>query len=597
MLQFFRRVGFGIFLLGLLLASDTSISARPEVSFQINYEPVKESISRLIWSELKNDVSGLTIALVDDQRLVWAQGFGYADATRDIVATPQTVYRIGTLTKVFTAAAIMQLVEQGVIILDRPLTAYVPEFSMQTRFPVKKPITIRNTLTHHAGLPSDLLKGMWNPQPQPFSSVVYSINNQYASYPSGVLYSYSNIGYDLLGSAIERTSRKKYVQYMHEAFFTPLGMTSSGFLPVPRSLALSKGYHRGKEIEEPLLRDLPAAGMYSNVLDLSRFLHLFFANGRIGDRQLLKKKTLTDMFKVQNRGVELDLGLQVGLGWLMGNLGEITIQNAGTVAHHAGTTLMFRSQIIMLPQHKLGVIVLANSSTAGRAVARIATQALSEALEVKTGIKQPSYVRSKRADVILPPYIRDQYAGYYASLLGMAAIIPRSDHFQVEAMKRNFRLVPLANSRFGVQYVLFGLFPFSFRALDLYEISYGSISGHEILKATIHNSDLLIAEKIQPTPIPQAWLDRMGAYTIVNLENDLPVLENIKLFYEDGFLIMECSLPFLMKGTMRYPLKPLTNTEAVLAGLGRGLGETISVVTINGKEMLSYSGYVLEKEK
>lgn len=587
---------FGAFLL-LLLVPPAS-AGRAETVLQINYDPVKETVSQLIWNEMKkNDIVGLSIALVDDQRVVWTQGFGYADVRKDIVATPETVYRIGSLTKALTAVATMQLVEQRKLDIDKPLKTYLPEFSIRTRFS-NAPITLRNLLTHHSGLPSDYQKGMWSKKPEPFTRIIDLLRDEYAAYPPRFIFSYSNIGYDLIGSVIERTAGHDFGLSMQNSLLYPLGMRSSGFTPPAVTWLLSAGYYRGSEMDDPPLRDIPAGGLYSTVLDLSRFMEMIFANGMSNGRQIMNAKTLAEMFAPQNSNVPLDLGFRVGLGWMLGDLGEVDIRNAGPVAHHAGSTLTFRSQLIVLPRHKLGVVVLANTSTAGAVVSKVAVQALSLALETKAGIKQPLPARSPEVNGVLPQEIQKNYAGNYASLVGLAEITPEKDRFRLEVMDKTFNLVPHDNGKFGIKYVFLGLFPFSLAVLNSYEVSYAKVAGREILRASIKSSDLLIAEKIQPTPVPTAWKARAGKYTIQNLGNDVSIFEKIRLRYDGTWLLLECSMPFHFKGTYRFPLKPVSDTEAILTGLGgRSMGETVRVVTVKGKELLSYSGYLLGKEE
>ena len=107
----------------------------------------------------KNSVTGLSIALVDDQRIVWAEGFGYADQEKKIPATADTLYRVGSISKLFTDTAAMQLVEQGKLDIDQPLKKYIPNFSIKSRYPDTAEITPRQLMTHHSGLPRDRLKG------------------------------------------------------------------------------------------------------------------------------------------------------------------------------------------------------------------------------------------------------------------------------------------------------------------------------------------------------------------------------------------------------------------------------------------------------
>lgn len=586
-------------ILSFSITSFADAGEKADVVLQINYDAVKETVSQIIWKEMrKNDVTGLSIALVDGQRVVWAQGFGYADERKDIAATPETVYRIGSLTKVFTALAIMQLAEQGKLGIDEPLKTYLPEFSIHSRFNDEVPITLRDLMTHHSGLPSDFQKGMWSKKPDSFTTVVNLIKDEYTAYPPGFIFSYSNIGYDLLGHVVERVSGQDYSLYVQSALLQPLGMRHSGFTPPAVTWLLSAGYDKGTETDDPPLRDIPALGMYSTVLDMSRFMEMLFTNGILNNRQVITPATLMEIFKSQNSNIPLDLGLRVGLGWLLGGLGDVDILNAGPVAHHAGATLMFRSQIIMLPRHKLGVVVMANSSTGGRVVSRIAVQAVVTALEVKTGIKQTLLEKPEEVDVELSSEVKQAYSGDYASIVGIAEIIPRSDRFVVEALNRTFQLVPHANGKFGVKYVLLGLFPFSLAALDSYEISHVRIASHEILRASTKGSDLLIAEKIQPLPVPAAWQRRVGRYKIENVGDDVPLLSKFAIRFDNGLLLAECTMPFFLKSAVRYPLKTISDTEVILAGLGgRSMGETIRVVTVNEKEKLVYSGYLLGKEE
>jgi len=126
------------------------------------------------------------------------------------------------------------------------------------------------------------------------------------------------------------------------------------------------------------------------------------------------------------------------------------------------------------------------------------------------------------------------------------------------------------------------LFPLSLGELDYYEVSRVSIAGHEVLKLSTKGRDLLIAEKISPAPVPESWKKRIGEHRIANMGDDIPLLENVHLRHEDGLLLSECEVPFFFKGKARFILRPISDTEAIIAGLGRGMGETIRVVQVNG---------------
>jgi CubicO group peptidase (beta-lactamase class C family) len=543
----------------------------------------------------KNNVTGLSIALVDDQRVVWTQGFGYADKANKVPATPETVYRVGSISKLFTASAVMQLAEEGKLDIDKTLQTYLPEFSVKTRFPDAGPITPRSIMTHHSGLPSNLEKGMWSKNPEPFTNVVNHLRDEYVAYPPNFVFSYSNLGVTILGHAVEKVSGRDFVSYMDDAVLRPMNMAHSSFAPGPDLKPfLSKGYRDGEETEEASLRDVPAGALQSNVLDLSRFMQMIFAQGRSGAHQILKPGTLTEMLRSQNADVPLDFNFRTGLGWALSGLGNIDIKNAGAVAHHNGATLLFRSQLIILPEHQLGVVVVANSFTSAGAVNKVATEALKLALEAKVGIKQPEVKKLAESGSQLTPMDIQAYEGTYATILGVAKVIKKSDYLQAEIMDRSLRLVPRSDGQLGLQYRLFGFIPISLGNFDNVGISRVSVVGHDILKARLGDQELLVGEKIKPMIISEAWLRRAGEYEIVNRGDDIVFIDKLHLSYDDGLLLMEFARPFFSNEVSRHALTPVSDDEAIICGLGGGMGETIRVIMVDGKEVLQYSGYQLK---
>ncbi len=567
--------------------------------YAVNYEGVKESTSELIRKEMrKNNVTGLSIALVDDQRIVWAQGFGYADENREIPADPETIYRIGSITKLFTATAVMQLAEQGKLDIDRPLQTYLPEFSMRSRFPDGKPITLRDLMTHHSGLPANFLKGMWSKKPGPFTDVVNLVKDENVAYPPGLVYSYSNLGYTLLGHVVQKVSGREYASYIEESLFRPLGMTHSGFSPPPDSkTTLSKAYYKEKEFDEPSLRDIPAGGLYSSVIDLSRFVRMIFAQGNAQGLRIVKPETLSEMLRPQNAAVRLDLSFRIGLGWMLSGLGDVDIQNAGPVAYQPGTTLAFHSQMVILPKYRIGVVVLSNSSTSGRVVNKAAAKALVLALEAKAGIRQPEMERPAENGPPLPDPVLRSYEGRYATVIDVVDIRKKSDFLVAQALHRTLRLVPLVNGTLGMKYRLFGLFPISLGELDYMGLSRDSVDGRELLVVRTGNREFLIGEKIKPVPVPDTWRKRTGEYVIDNLGDDFLLLENMDIRFDNGLLIADYSMPVLFKDTPGFGIEPISDAEAVIYGLGSGKGETIRAVSVDGREELYYSGYLLRKRE
>jgi len=586
-----------VLLLTVCVAGCSGAPMRPEPVGRGDYAKVAEYVSASIRQQMKKrDVTGLSIALIDDQRVVWAEGFGYADKDRNVPASPETVYRAASISKLFTATAAMQLAERGRMDIDRPLAEYLPGFSIRTRFADSAPITPRSIMTHHSGLPSDYLKGMWTRNPEPFTRVAGRIRDEYAANPPGTVFSYSNLGMTLLGDAIGKVAGRDFAAYVRDEILLPLGMNSSSFSPsVDLTPHAAKGYRKGKEEKEPSLRDVPAGGLNASVLDLSRFIRMVFAGGKAGDRQIVKPETLAEMLRPQNADVPLDLDFRIGLGWMLGGLGDIDIRNGGPVAHHAGATLLFHGQMIVLPERKLGVVVLANSDTSGKVVGKVAAQALKLALEAKTGDRQPEWKKPREIEVSLSEEALRRYEGWYATQVGTVNVRRSSGGLRADVMNRTLRLIPRADGSLGLQYRLWGLFPIRIEELDGVGVSRADVAGRELLAIRVHGREFPIGERIRPMPVPEEWLGRTGEYEIVNPGEDAILPEKGRMRADGGFLFVDYSIPRIFPGTASIAIAPVSDTEAIIRGIGRGLGETIRAVTVNGENMFSYSGYLLRK--
>jgi len=582
-----------------LAACAAAAPKRPDPMARGDYGYTKAYLSWQIRNDMeKHDVTGLSIALVDDQRVVWAEGFGYADERRGIRATPETVYRVGSISKILTATAAMQLAEAGRLDLDGPLQEVLPEFSIRSRFPHAGPVTPRGLLTHHSGLPSDRMKGMWSRNPEPFTEVANQLGEEYLAHPPGMVFSYSNLGMTLLGHAVATVAGRDFSVYMDQNVLRPLRMAHSSFSVSPdRSPAAARGYRNGEQADETPLRDVPAAGLNSTVLDLSRFLRMIFAGGRADGRRILRPETVAEMLRPQNPDVPLDLDLRVGLGWALSGLGDIDLRGAGPVAHHSGAMLTHRSMLIAVPRYKLGVVVLANSATAGSTVQRAAAEALKLALEAKAGVRQPARAQVADAAPPAPPGSVRALVGRYASRAGLVEIRESGGVPRAAVMRRTFSLVPRADGLFALRYRVLGIFPVGLGPLDYVGVGAAEVAGHDILKARMDGQEIVVGERIRPVPIPPEWLERLGTYEIVNPGDDLVLLEGMRLRRQDGLLLVDYAMPAFFEGTMSMALAPLSDSEAVFCGLGRGLGETVRAVTIEGEERLQYSGYLLRRTR
>ncbi len=317
----------------------------------------------------------------------------------------------------------------------------------------------------------------------------------------------------LLGYLVERVCAKDFASYMKESLFHPMGMNYTSFVIEPHIIPLlSKGYRGGRESEEILLRPVPSPDcpIYTSVIDLGRFIQMIFANGRAGDQQILKSETLTETLRPQNGNVALDFDFQIGLGWF---LNEPDIKNAGLVASHGGTLSLFHSQLIILPEHKLGVVVLANSSGSIQVVNRIAEEALKLALEEKAGIKQPKPEKMDQEPVIpWPRAAIEDYAGHYATGLRVFTVQAEKGRLFTRLMGRKVELVLHPSGQFSLRYRLFGLIPIKLGELQRMKFSLASVQGRKVLVLHYKGKRHLLGEKIGVSPVSEVWLKRAGEY-------------------------------------------------------------------------------------
>ena len=583
--------------LAALLASAVLVLPFGSLSRDVGAEPVQETGSSLVSDEIRHvrdslvpqieatqrsySIPGLSLAVVRGGDVLWVEGFGHANRSRRTPATPDTVFSAGSLAKPFTALAVMQLAAAGRIDIDRPLRTYLPELAIRSRFAAASLPTVRNVLTHHAGFPTDLTKGMWSDAA--LTSVTAALGEEYMAFPPNLVFSYSNVGYTLLGHAVQRITGEPYALYMDRAIFGPLGMTRTavGLSPdlEPR---LAQGYRDGREVRRLPIRDLPALGLYTTAADLGRFMRAIFS----GEPKVIAERIWRTMLEPQNRTVALDLHIMVGLGWF---LEAGTIPGAGLVARHGGTTLAYSSELILLPEQRLGVAVLANSRDSRTVVATLAEEILARLLEAK--VAEPSRLTARISRKLHQARLAD-IEGSYATDFGLVVIDPEKHQMCACLMEQVFDLIEYPDGWFGLATAT--SLPDAMGPLVGAQFRAEQIGGREVIVATTSDQRIVLGEKVAASAIPTAWVERVGKYELLNPDDGFP-LTDPQLQIRQGRLCMSYKLPMLSDQAIQVPLQPVSDTEAIILGLGRTRGETLRAVTANGEERLRYSGFIGRK--
>lgn len=389
-------------------AQATNASAN-RASARVDYKSAIETLERLIAHEMADkDLPAVSIALVDDQQIVWAKGFGFADPVKKVRATADTVYRVGSVSKLFTDIAVMQLVEQGKLDLDAPITRYLPDF--RPRNPFGKAITLRQLMSHRSGLVREPPVGNYfDPTEPTLEQTIASLNNTALVYSPETRTKYSNAGIAAVGYVLERVEKRPYAKYVKTAVLDPLGMRHSGLEPTTEiTKNLAKAYMwtlDGRTFEAPTFQIgmAPAGSLYTTVNDLGRFMSALFAGGRGSNGSILKPATLQQMWTPQYGGAGQKTGYGIGFG--------ITEMNGHRKIGHGGAIYGFATQLSALPDDKLGVVVVTTKDVANAVTTRIANAALEAMLAVRQGKPVPQPEITSPVD---PDFAR-RMAGRYVS--------------------------------------------------------------------------------------------------------------------------------------------------------------------------------------
>lgn len=332
----------------------------------------------------------VAIALVEDQEPVWARGFGFADPVAKIPATAGTVYRVGSVSKLFTDLAVMQLVERGELDLDAPITRYLPEFRPEN--PFDKPITLRQLMAHRAGLVREPPLGHYfDPTEPTLEATVRSLNRTRLVYAPGTRIKYSNAAIATVGYVLERLKNMPFAEYVRRAVLQPLGLHHSAFRPAPalrQRLAKARMWsYEGRDFPAPEfeLGMSPAGCMYATVLDLARFLEFLFAPEKTN---VLEPETLQKMWQPQFTARENASGY--GLGFRLSQF------QGHKLVGHGGAIYGFATQLYALPDDKLGVVAITSMDVANAVMRRIADYALALMITRRQGKTLPAFQRTTR---------------------------------------------------------------------------------------------------------------------------------------------------------------------------------------------------------
>ncbi|HEX5271040.1 MAG TPA: serine hydrolase, partial [Gemmataceae bacterium] len=476
----------------LFVALPAVVRGQPRTNPPREYEPAVQALDEFIGREVADKrLPALSVALVDDQRVVWARGYGFADAAKKKPATADTVYRVGSVSKLFTDIAVMQLVEQGKLDLDAPVTKYLPDFKPINKY--DRPITLRMLMSHRSGLLREPPEGNYfDPSVTALDRTVRSLNRTELVYEPGTRTRYSNAGIAVVGLVVEETQRQRFARHLYNRVLDPLGMAHSSFEPSPElnkdlAEAVMWGYD-GREFAAPTfeLGMAPAGCMYSTVNDLGRFLAALFAGGKGPGGRVIEEKTLQQMWTPQfvKEGETTGFGIGFSIGDLDGH------KRIG----HGGAIYGFATELAALPAEKLGAVVVASRDVANGVTRHLANEALRQMLAARAkkpppAIEQTRPVGAERAR---------ELAGRYAAKGGKG----------IELSERDGRLslLPLGGGS------LTELRALGDALVTDSPLGYGQKVGVKGDRLVFENDTYERVPAEAPKPLPEKWRGLVGEY-------------------------------------------------------------------------------------
>ena len=348
------RISATLICLSLMLALIFgSVRASPTPQAETDFA----AIDAYVTDQMKNlGIPGMALGIVQDGQVVHLQSFGVADSTGRAV-TPQTPFYIGSLTKSFTALAVMQLVEEGKVDLDAPVQTYLPWLELADKEASAK-MTVRNLLNQTTGISSkDGNRDLVSPLSLEESVRRYTFVQP--TQPVGQAFQYSNVNYNIAGLIVETVSGQSYADYVTQHIFKPLDMRHSYASHAPAAadgLADGHLYVFGYAFRldlAPSPGHLPSGYLIASIEDMTRYAIAQLDEGRYGDTAVLSPQGIAELHAP---AIRIGEGMHYAMGWAAGTV------NGTPAVFHGGNDPGNQSMLTLLPESRSGVILLSNAN-------------------------------------------------------------------------------------------------------------------------------------------------------------------------------------------------------------------------------------------
>ena len=367
----------------LLSLNCSSLRSDRPVSERGDFQGAVSILDSIIKSNLdKQRIPGAAVALVHEGRVIFSQCYGNADTKKKVPITEDTYFMVGSLTKSFTALAALKLIEQGKIDAHANIKNYIPDFSIKNLYTGETLITINHLLTHTSGLMIDYYVRLTRERNQSNVDLLSQLRNEYVCFKPGSASKYSNIGYRLLGMIIEKVTGERFESYLEKEVFKPIGLNQSSFAYTDEmALHMSKGHNGNSEMSRLDNEDKPASGLFSTLKDLTIFLQFLSSSATPSIGRINSDKIIDSIIRNANPAIDTfyDNKNIYSSGWY---LNSYQFKDIHTVLSSSGNINGFSTAMTYIPEERLGIVILTNSSLGWKANMDVIARGFSGVIDV-----------------------------------------------------------------------------------------------------------------------------------------------------------------------------------------------------------------------
>lgn len=552
----------------------------------IDRKKLDEVFERIIAKANRGAVSAV---MFDAEGILYEKHDGYLDRRKKIRPASDSLFMIGSNTKVMTTLGILRLWEDGKLDVHDDIRKYIPEFSVKSRMG-DYPFTIEDFMMHRTGLVCDMYRYLIHGSHE-YGEIVEGLKDTYRTALPTEMFSYSNLGFTLLGILIERVSGMSYAAFMRKNLFEPLDMEvyfgQERELPEQVRSRIARSYDaEGVQKQDLLGCCIPAgACTYTAVYDLVKIGQLLMNKGKYGRKRLYKKKTIDWMEQLPIRD-ELDRELSY-IGHSLYQHKRLSSYETGPFMGHGGATIYHYSVFDFLPEEKIGVIIFSSFATAYPLILKTEIALFDEYL------RQAGY--RKKEESSRKPIKTDitRFVGKYDTSYGTMSFFLSDEGrlcFRLQGSEARTRITEGNWIRIIPQGKKKDM-PADMKVISRAYLKQAVYFGRSVLVMDNGITESVIGCRYTEPAVNDMWLKALGSYRAAEgLPKD--IYKGMKLALYEGELQLTITI---IDEELKYYLHVLNDEEAVVKGFGRNAGQTVTLKRDGGSLVLECDGLKAKK--